>query len=103
MCNGPSPEITLTNLPVGAVDLRVTLCNLDHPMTNHGGGTFKNDLGGKKLPDVQWLSCSLTYFPTQINDYKSALRSGTLHGLHTNQCRLHLLIQPIPRISDKLQ
>lgn len=45
MCFGPSPEITLNNLPEGTVDLRITLRDLDHPVADHGGGYLKNIRG----------------------------------------------------------
>jgi len=45
MCFGPSPEISLSNLPKGTTDLRVSLRDLDHPIADHGGGYLKNVRG----------------------------------------------------------
>jgi phosphatidylethanolamine-binding protein (PEBP) family uncharacterized protein len=42
MCNGPSPKITLTNLPPGTKGLKVSLRDLDHIWADHGGGDLKN-------------------------------------------------------------
>ncbi len=45
MCFGPSPQITLSNLPEGVKDIRASLRDLDHPGADHGGGTVKNFTG----------------------------------------------------------
>lgn len=45
MCFGPSPEISLTNLPEGTKAVRASLRDLDHPHADHGGGTIKNFTG----------------------------------------------------------
>lgn len=42
MCFGPSPQITLTNLPPATKGLKVSLRDLDHPGADHGGGELKN-------------------------------------------------------------
>jgi len=42
MCFGPSPKITLSNLPSGTAGLKVSLRDLDHPGADHGGGDLKN-------------------------------------------------------------
>lgn len=42
MCFGPSPQITLTNLPTATKGLIVSLRDLDHPGADHGGGDLKN-------------------------------------------------------------
>lgn len=42
MCFGPSPQITLTNLPQGTRGLKVSLRDLDHIWADHGGGDLKD-------------------------------------------------------------
>jgi hypothetical protein len=46
MCFGPSPRISLTNLPAEAVSLKISLRDLDHPGADHGGGTVSDFSSG---------------------------------------------------------
>ena len=45
-CTHDSPEIQVTNIPEGTVDLRVKLQNLNMPKWNQGGGIVDHDGSG---------------------------------------------------------
>ena len=46
-CSKTSPEITVTNVPPGAVSFKVRLRDLDKPSWRHGGGMVPADPSGK--------------------------------------------------------
>lgn len=55
--NGSSPALMRSNLPEGTVKLKVTMHDLDHPITDHGGGTLEN-FRGTKVPEGALKQCS---------------------------------------------
>jgi phosphatidylethanolamine-binding protein (PEBP) family uncharacterized protein len=44
-CAKKSPEISVTGIPLGSVELSVKMVDLDYRSFDHGGGFIKNDEG----------------------------------------------------------
>ena len=44
-CSPVSPELRLTDIPAGTVELLVTMKDHDRPMNDHGGGFLRNEAG----------------------------------------------------------
>jgi len=63
LCNsGSSPAHMLSNLPEGTVKLKVTMCDLDQSIADHGGGTLEN-FTGTSLPEGAMKQYSGPWLP----------------------------------------